>query len=118
MAVDKEIEKFFEDVHGVVEANSFEMFALWKDNKEQGHEWVENLSGIGKSVGTVGGNPVFVSLLWNRVRGKKILFVDATSQVVDHSMVEDWLQNNLPKSAMKDNGNYRKTDAMNFHCLF
>ena len=113
-----ELNDLLKDVHGVVEANSFEALCLWQNAKDSGHSWVSAPSGLGKKVGEFYGKPVFISLLSSEVRGKKILFVDATSQVVDHEMIEIWLQTNLPKSAMKSDGKFRKTDAMNFHNLF
>jgi hypothetical protein len=61
---------------------------------------------------------VVISLTVNTVHGHRILFLEATSMVVDHQMIEDWLKANLPPTAFKDDGKYlNKENAMNFHTL-
>lgn len=111
--------KFLENIHGAVEATSFERMCLWERNRDRAkREWVENLSGIGKNVGEFSGSPVFISLLTAMIDGKKILFYEATSVVVNWDIIEKWLQDNLPKSAFRKDGRLNKTDAMNFHNIF
>ena len=126
LRADTEALKFFEGVVGLVEANSFEKHQLWALNraKQDGigvapRVWVENLAGIGRCIGYVVDMPVFVSLMTATIDGQKILFYEATSQVVDHRMVEAWLQYNMPTTALRPDTPYlNKTDANNFHTIF
>lgn len=127
MEHDEELAKMFEGVQGCVEANSYEYHSLWKDYSKQYYEsfkkipdsvtfdWKSDGSGLGKAIGKVGGSPVFLSLRVAEIDGLKILFYDATSRVVDWEMVENYLIENLPESALRGDGRYlNKTDATNF----
>lgn len=118
---DREINEFLSGVVGVVEANSFETLCLWEDYHEQRKvSWEQRLDGLGETVGHLGSMPVHLSLCINTVDGHKLLFIDATSQVVDHRLIEKWLAETLPKSAMRDSVPVRvnKVNAMNFHNVF
>lgn len=112
---DEEIVKFLEGVVGVVEANSYETLCLWKEETgERKTSWIDDTRGILEVIGHIGDLPVCISLRTATVDGHKILFVDPTSRVVDHEMVQLWLEKNLPKSAFE--GNYiNRADAMNFY---
>jgi hypothetical protein len=73
--------------------------------------WVQKNMGMWQTIATVdiGGEkmPVTVSLSWALVDGTFVCFLDATSQVVDWRIVEDWRRKTFPKA--------RTSDAMNFH---
>ena len=64
--------------------------------------------GYGETVGHFGGMPVAVSVTFARVCGQVIAFYEATSQVVDHRMVEKWTRTAFPASR-------GRTNATNFH---
>ena len=116
---DKERTDFLEGVVGVCEATSCEYHYVWEHWHER-VEWKQNNVGLGEVVGHLDGRPVFLSLRTAMIDGKKILFWDATSQVVDHEMIRKWLQENLPVSAFRDNDPRRgvnQTDATNFHII-
>lgn len=101
-------------VVGVVEANRFETMCLWqRHHKELGKPWIDNLSGRGVTVGHVEDMPVFISLRTAVVDGCKLLFIEATSQVVDWRMIDAWLARALPQSAYRN-----KVDAGNFVNVF
>lgn len=112
------LEDVYKDVYGIVEANSFETLELWKYwHKEKGYAWVQNNSGWLVKVGEIiEGKEVWISPLAHIVNGRKILFVDATSSVVDWNMIEEYLKENVP-SAIREDGYLRKENAMNFHNL-
>lgn len=112
------LEDVYKDVHGIVEANSYEFFTLWQYwHQEKGYSWVQNDSGWLECVGKVADKEVWISPLAHIVNGRKILFVDATSTVVDWDMIEKYLEQNVP-SACTRNGKYlNKENASNFHCL-
>lgn len=111
------LEDVYKDVYGIVEANSFETLKLWQDwHQGKGYSWVQNNSGWLEQVGKIGGKQVWISPLAHIVNGRKILFVEATSAVVDWDMIEDYLKENVP-SAVKEDGYLNKQSAANFHCL-
>lgn len=123
--MDAEMRKFLDGVVGVVEASSYEMHMLWVENDrsqpERKMHWVDNSAGLGQNFGSVGKMPVYGSL-WTRViDGHKILFVEMTSTVIDHRMVEAWLKENLPVTAFEDcdpRQRMNQSDPMNFHNVF
>jgi hypothetical protein len=115
----KRSDPMFHGVVGIVEATSFEKLCLWQGvQKEQG-SWEQNLSGSLVTVGKVGELPVCVSIFIDKVKGHKIVFWHATSQVVDYDMIETWFNDNLPQTAFRPGTSYvNSVDSMNFHNVF
>jgi len=113
-------QEFLNGVVGVVEATSYESMCLWREyHLAREKSWVQDLGGYLPTVGHIDGRPVCLSLHINTVDGHKLLFIEATSQVVDHSMIEEWLKANLPATAFRDDGKYlNKENSMNFHNVF
>lgn len=113
------LEEVYQDVHGIVEANSYESLMLWKEwHQEKGYTWIQNNSGWLVKVGEIiKGKEVWISPLAHIVNGRKILFVDATSSVVDWNMIEDYLKENVPSAVTRNKIYLNKENAMNFHCL-
>ncbi len=113
------LEDVYKDVHGIVEANSFESLELWKYwHQEKGYSWVQNNHSWLVKVGEiVKGKEVWISPVAHIVNGRKILFVDATSSVVDWNMIEDYLKENVPSAVTRNKIYLNKENAMNFHCL-
>lgn len=114
------MKEFLKDVVGVVEATSYESMCLWREyHQTQKKTWIQGRGGYLPTIGQLDGRPVVLSLLVNTVDSRPILFLEVTSQVVDHKMVEEWLKLHLPASALKDGGKYiNKVNAMNFHNVF
>lgn len=104
----------------LVEATDLETHHLWLDWSEESESrgwgepthprlpWEQIALGYGDTVGEFGGMPVAVSVTFARVLGQVIVFYEATSQVVDHRMVEKWTQTAFPASR-------GRTNATNFH---
>jgi len=116
--VDNHLSELLEGVFGAVEATSFEKLCLWSEYNERKLQWEDSPFGILFKVGEVDSRPVYVSLTTAIVAGKKILFYNATSEIVDYNMIEEWLKDVLPESARQITGFVNKTDAMNFHNIF
>lgn len=116
---DNQLTDFMSGVIGVVEANSYETMCLWREYHEgRGLSWEQNAAGYLPTIGELDGRPVCVSLFVNTIDGHKILFIEPTSQVVDHKMIEQWLKETLPDTAWQANGKYlNSTNAMNFHSI-
>lgn len=117
---DNEMTDFLSDAVGVVEANSYELHMLWAENQRraQPRTWKENPRGLLETVGHIADRPVCIGLFTAEVDQHKLLFIDATSQVVDHRMIDKWLTDTLPQSAFRKDGHVNKTNAMNFHNVF
>jgi hypothetical protein len=110
-----QITTFLSGVVGVVEANSYEARCLWQECQSR-YLWIQDSKGLFETIGHIGDMPVCVSLFIVEVDRHKILFVEATSQVVDHHMIDKWLAEKLPRTAFRDGGEYvNKVDAQNFH---
>lgn len=85
-----------------------------KDNNQPRVNWEQVSAGFALSVGQVGKNNVMVCFTFAFINGKKICFYEATSQVVNHKMIEDWL---ISKFQLTHDGysRWNHTNAMNFH---
>jgi uncharacterized protein YkvS len=105
---DEQMTKFLEGVEGVVEANGNEKLNIWESYRENYNEkdWVSNNGGILETVGYLDERPICISLYVDTIKGKKILFWHATSQLVDHLLIDKWLDLNLPS--------IKRTNAMNW----
>ncbi len=114
---DREMTYFLTDVTGAIEATSCEQHSLWERYTEYGVTWDQNNVGLLERVGTLADMPVCISLRTVKIGGAKILFYHATSQVVDHRMIQKWLEENLPASARREDGRVNKTDATNSHIV-
>ncbi len=108
--------EMYANVEGVVEATRFEAFCLWKQwHEENGYHWYSENHGPLITVGHLEGRPVAIAPLLHTVNGKCIMFLEATSVVVDWDMIREWLKENVPSVC---DGEYVKIwDAGNFHCL-
>jgi len=104
----------------IVEANSFEAHILWdkhsKDseriaNKELELEWKPEVT-HSVELGRVDGRPCCIKCTFSILKGRRVLFWESTSQVVDHSMIEAWFRRYFKGSL--EHGNSR-CDANNFH---
>ena len=99
------------DAAFAVEATHFEFQCLWAENDRRKRVTWEHVSmGYMHQVGTCAGMPVTVSIMFAILDGVLVAFYDATSMVVDHSMVEAWLKE---ESVAFARGN--KCDGVNFH---
>lgn len=109
--MDREMQDFLNGVVGVVEANSFETMCLWREYTEELKKpWKQRTDGLLETIGHVGKMPVCLCLNTAEIDGHKLLFIDATSQMVDYRLIDKWLSKMLP--------GIRRTNAMNFHNAF
>lgn len=109
----------------IVEANSFEELALWRDTAKnsdclrkgvKGLTW-EQKHGWLITVGELDNRPCCISTSWVKIDGCLILFWYNCSQVTDSVQTDKWFEKHF--KGTYDNGTRRATcDAMNFgHCL-
>lgn len=112
-----EYEEFLRGVVGVVEATRYEKHSLWKEYAfSKKVTWEAGLGGPMVTIGKVDGRPVVITLMVDVIDGHRVLFVDATSQVVDWTMIDEWLLQNMPSSAYRKGSQYlNRQDPMNFY---
>jgi hypothetical protein len=56
-------------------------------------------------------SPICIEVSDTVIDGKKIVFWDAFSNIVDHELIDNWIKKNIP-------ANVKKTNTMNFHNAF
>lgn len=81
---------------------------IWR-NWHEHVTWQQENMGHWQKIGECGGHPVCISLFWNVVNGRRVLFYEGTSRVVDYEMIERWAR----EYAL--NPGAETAVAMNFH---
>ena len=102
----------------IVEANRFEQQSLWEryaySTMSRGDFIWEQMDGWLVTVGKLHGRPICIDVFWNKIEGQLVMFWHPTSALVDHKMIDNWLDENF-------HGTYNKglrrasCDAQNFH---
>ena len=96
----------FKNTEYAVEADSYTMQSLWETySNEQLNlykterntiDWKQDLKGTLTQIGELNGRPIIVCFFWAKLNNHLIVFYEATSQLVDWCMVEEWLDINCP----------------------
>jgi hypothetical protein len=95
-----------------VEANGFEALTIWEKYHTRAKTYKQEMRGLMCDVAFVNGQPICVSLNWDVINGKRVLFYYGCSNLVDHKLVDAWVRENaLSLGAHCEN-------AMNFHIIF
>lgn len=124
------IDKRFDNTVYLIEANAYEQLALWQTNAidsgwtfDKGKwpkiRWEQQNPGTHIVIGYVEEKsrwlefwkhseprPVALYFFWDKLNGKTVCFWEACSEIVDHKMIQNWFNENLP--------NIPRTNAMNF----
>lgn len=95
------------DVVYLVEATSYETLALWQRYHEETQWKSVTYGGPMFHIGALADRPVVLSVNICEILGRKVMFYNPTSQVVDWVMVEEFLETHWPT--------VKRTEAMNFH---
>jgi hypothetical protein len=116
--------EIFKDVVFLVEATFNEQHHFWVDyhhepKRGKSVPWEQISRGHMVQIGEIDGRPVNVSIFYSMINGKKVMFYEGCSQVVDYKMIDDWLQHFTLNTIRWDNGNrWAHCDSSNFHhCL-
>jgi hypothetical protein len=77
-------------------------------------DWKQVSSGFGLTLGKLDDRPICVCFSFAYINGHKICFYEATSQVVDHKLIEKWLKTHFQ---LTHDGytRWNHTNATNFH---
>lgn len=127
---DENIAAWTKEAVFLVEATSYEQLALWSDWAVEGARygrpdtadrrvaWEQLNPGFAAQAGKVGEYPVIVSVQFVRIEGCVVAFYEATSRVVDHEMVEEWVEHEFGSPKWDGETRTATTNAMNFgHCV-
>lgn len=96
----------------VVEINSsYETMMLYKEFVEKCMSYKQDMGGYMVTVGKLDGRPICVTPHIHTIDGVKVLYVEATSQVVDWVMIENWI-----KSVVKE-GTGIVSNPINLMCV-
>lgn len=103
-------------VEYMFEASDFEHSRLWLEWHTHIQSWDERpevaLPTLVR-VGELAGHPVNIRITWARLNGHLVGFYSDRSRVVDHKMIEDWLDKNFCPP-MPVGGTHRRQNASNF----
>jgi hypothetical protein len=108
----------------IVEANSFEVMCLWRENAKDSTQpprdkcprqnWEQLNDGWLVTVGKDNRRPVNISVRWFKIDGVLVCFWEAVSRIVNHKLIDEWFKKHF--TGTYDNGSRRaSTDANNFH---
>lgn len=118
--------ELFKDVVFLVEASYNEKFMLWKMHHwhriidmPRVKEWKDEGMGRIITLGLVDKRPTCVDIYYASLNGKRIMFYNGSSELVDHKMIEDWLKHfTLDSIRWDNNSRWAHCDASGFHlCL-
>lgn len=111
----EEMKVLVEGAAGFCEATSEEQHSVWTrlvHNRAQPVSW-EQKGGRGITIGYLDSRPVHVTLSHVDIAGHKVIFYEATSTVVDHDMVRDFIDMIAPDCARRADGRVNHSDAAN-----
>ena len=118
---DAEIDRRFKESVFVVKCTFEEMFLLWEKFCNQTmyktelsiYDWEQVGPGFCEIIGHVNKKPVCANVWWYKINGFMITCYEATSRMVDHEMLDKWMESKCnPKW---DKGTRQAhTDAANF----
>ncbi len=119
----------FKDVVYVVKAGGEDYFNLWRHFSHESDKrlypsisihWEEVSRGFSRKIGTVAKRPICIEGRYAILNGKRVMFYDGTSQLVDWKMIDQWMENYLRKCMgwCDTPETYRHCNAANFHQCF
>jgi len=76
--------------------NHHNLWVKWHD--EYGVPWEQDSLGMWQEIGKVDNRPVVVSVNWADIAGRRVAFVEPTSQLVDYVMVDKWAKEVFPNA--------------------
>lgn len=99
--------ELFRGAVGVCSATAFEHLMLWEENERKKRvTWGQETRAAVVQIGHYSRMPVNVFLRFAVLGGRRVVFWECTSTVIDFRMVEAWLEEMAP--------GVPRTDAMNF----
>lgn len=107
--IEEPLASYLQGVVGLVEANSYEQLSVWKEYRSRGGVEQSHM-GYSKTIACPAGRPIRLSFLTATLNGKKFCFWEATSQLVDHKLIDEWFDYHFQELP--------RVDAINFPNVF
>lgn len=93
LKMEKTLEDLLSETVCIVEASRYETTALFTRYEKQ-LSWDPSSKAFLKEIGTLDGRVVEIYMAFHLLKGKRVLFYHASSQVVDHKMIRLWFESN------------------------
>lgn len=81
----------------ILVSSSCETMALYKDYKETKMTYKQDMGGYMHTIGHINDRPICITPLVHVIDGVNVLYVEATSGLVDWEMIEDWVKARVPE---------------------
>lgn len=110
MAVTKvltDLDARFADCEFLVEADSFFVWKEW----HAAVPWKNDNAGITTQLGVLDNRPIMLTILFAKINGHRVAFYESGSQLVDHKLIHDFLEENF--QVFYDGDRWAHCDAMN-----
>lgn len=96
----------FTGVVGIIEATNYETLSLYRECIEKGYEWGDSLGCYLETVThPEHGYMTCFSPIVRAINGKKIVFIEPTSMIVDWCLIDQWIIDKLPQEAQDNRNN-------------
>lgn len=73
-------------------SSSLETLALYQDFKERKWSYEQDRSGPLLTIGNFGGRPICIAPLIHRIGGLNVMYVEATSPLIDWDFIDNWIR--------------------------
>jgi hypothetical protein len=90
----KNYDSRFKKCEFIVEANSYERLALWKE-WHVAISWEEDCKGLLIEIGKLGGLPIILKFSFALINRHLVAFYESPSQVVDHKQIDEFFKKNF-----------------------
>ena len=111
-----QLDDMFRLAEYVVEVSNYERQSLWEKHHEA-NNWKSAMERYGRQIGEIGDRPIWATFSLETINGLRVLFWEATSQLVDYKMIEDYLEKHC-NPLEYDSKSRANCNAENFHdCL-
>ena len=91
-------DKPYGTVDVVVQINSsYETMALFSEFKEHNMSYKQDMGGYMHTIGHINDRPICVSPMIHVIDGVNVMYVEATSGLVDWDLIEEWIKGIVPE---------------------
>ena len=92
-------DKPYDKVDVVVQLNSsYETMALYAEFKLRKMSYEQDMGGYMHTIGHINDRPICVSPMIHVIDGVNVMYVEATSPLVDWDMIEEWIKDRVPEN--------------------
>lgn len=85
----------------VLISSSLETMTLYQEYMDRKWSYVQDMSGYMHTIGHINDRPICIAPLIHKVAGLNVMYVEATSPLIDWDMIEDWAREVTGKPDIK-----------------